>query len=194
MEDRTHFSATRLTPEQFRAVVVARGWTYKELAHRWGVSSVWVSNLARNPDRPSHYDDAILGLPPRRFLVRNERRRRAWVEALVLRARGERKAAGGFRYHGYLVPGAIVTAVDDLGSVAEAGMRGVVFQVADRGNREAYGVIFESGLWDWFEPEHIDKYLAETGLSDPGLKGSRPGSNAQLEADFKAGRFDFWPG
>lgn len=52
-----------LTPEEFKAEIGRRGWTYRALAERWGVSENWVSKLARNPERAMHWDDAVRGLP-----------------------------------------------------------------------------------------------------------------------------------
>jgi lambda repressor-like predicted transcriptional regulator len=53
----------RLTPDEFKAEVHRRGWTYRALAERWDVSENYVSKLARNADRSLHWDDAIRGLP-----------------------------------------------------------------------------------------------------------------------------------
>lgn len=52
-----------LTPDEFKAEIGRRGWTYRALAERWGVSENWVSKLARNPERAMHWDDAVRGLP-----------------------------------------------------------------------------------------------------------------------------------
>lgn len=57
--------ARRLTPDEFRMAVLLRGWTYRSLAERWNMSENWISKLARNPERPLHYDDALNGLPKR---------------------------------------------------------------------------------------------------------------------------------
>lgn len=55
----------RLSPDEFRAFVLLRGWNYRSLAVRWTCSENWISKIARNPDRPPHYDDAVRGLPRR---------------------------------------------------------------------------------------------------------------------------------
>jgi len=184
----------RLTPEHFKAVVIGKGWTYRELAARWGVTPVWVSNIARNAERPSHYDDAVLGLPVRRNLRRNEKRRMALVEAFVQKISGApRKATGAYRYHGHLVPGTVVAAAEDVGSIAESGMRGVVFQVREIKGGEDYGVIFETGLWDWFTAEYVDQYLVATGLVDSETSRYKFVSSDKLQGDFSAGAFHFWP-
>lgn len=183
----------RLSPEQFKAVVIGKGWTYRELATHWGITPVWLSNLGRNPDRPKHYDDAVMGLPSRGNLRRNEKRRQALVDAYVRKLAGKpRKATGAYRYHDQLVVGAIVTVSDDLGSMAEAGMRGIVFLARDRKNGEEYGVIFESGQWDWFTADYVDRYLVATGLVDELATGYKFASEERLNEDFKAGRFTFW--
>lgn len=54
---------TKLTPEEFKAEIGRRGWTYRALAERWEVSENWVSKTARNPERAMHWDDAVRGLP-----------------------------------------------------------------------------------------------------------------------------------
>lgn len=54
---------SRMSPDEFRAEVKRRGWTYRALAIRWDVSETWVSRTARTPDRPQHWDDAVRGLP-----------------------------------------------------------------------------------------------------------------------------------
>lgn len=60
MSDRTK---QRLTPDEFKAEVSRRGWTYRALAERWDVTENYVSKLARNPTRSLHWDDAVRGLP-----------------------------------------------------------------------------------------------------------------------------------
>jgi len=55
----------RITPEDFRVMVLLRGWSYRALADRWGHSENWISKIARNPKRLPHYDDAVRGLPQR---------------------------------------------------------------------------------------------------------------------------------
>ncbi|WP_181162410.1 hypothetical protein [Burkholderia contaminans] len=199
----------RLSPEQFKALVRLKGWQYKELAARWGISTVWVSNVARDPKRAAHYDDAVMGLPDRRRLARDLARRRK----LLADACGEQvpahvdvvapadsqadvdgiKPVGEYRYHGHLTVGVVVAASSDIGSMAELGTRGIVFQIVDTGIAEKYGVVFETGMWDWFLPLHVDNYLATIGLNDASSQGYQYRSEVQLQADFDAGRFDFWP-
>jgi hypothetical protein len=53
----------RLTPAEFKAEVGRKGWTYRALAQRWGVTESWMSKLAHKEDRPMHWDDAVRGLP-----------------------------------------------------------------------------------------------------------------------------------
>lgn len=60
MSDRTK---QRFSPDEFKAEVQRRGWTYRALAERWDVSENYVSKLARNADRTLHWDDAVRGLP-----------------------------------------------------------------------------------------------------------------------------------
>ncbi|WP_454727671.1 MULTISPECIES: hypothetical protein [Cupriavidus] len=190
----------RFTPEQFKALVRWKGWSYRELAARWGISAVWVSNVARNRARPAHYDDALRGLPHKRTMTRDARLLAQRLAALVagaaqaaaLRARA-RTRTGGYRYHGYLGVGDIVTAAEELGLVAEEGERGIVFQVIDTGKGERYGIVFERGLWDWFAPEHLDLAIAATGLTDARLAAEPPVDEVALAKRIAARALTFWP-
>lgn len=62
MSDRTK-QPQPLSPDEFKFEVNRRGWTYRALAERWGVTENYVSKLARNPERARHWDDAVRGLP-----------------------------------------------------------------------------------------------------------------------------------
>lgn len=192
-------TVARLTPEQFKALARYKGWKFKMLAERWGVTPEWVSEVSRNAERDLRYDDALIGLPNLNRLARDLKARGRQLEAAMakLAAKPERpvpaRVAPGYRYSGYLYPGAILTASADVGSMAEEGMRGVVFQVIDDGAGESYGVIFESGMWDWFKPEHVDVYLATSGLTSPAAEQYVYRDEMQLQDDFDAGVFEFWP-
>lgn len=59
----TDHSTQRITPASFKAEVGRRGWTYRSLAKRWGVTENYISKLARDPERSAHWDDAVRGLP-----------------------------------------------------------------------------------------------------------------------------------
>lgn len=190
---------SRLTPEQFKALAKYKGWKFRMLAERWGVTPEWVSQISRDPERDLRYDDALIGLPNLNRLARDMKARDRQLEAAMrkLGVKSERAAqrqlAPGYRYSGYLHLGAILTASADVGSMAEEGMRGVVFQVIDDGAGETYGVIFESGMWDWFKPEHVDVYLATSGLTSPGADQYSYQDESRLQDDFETGMFEFWP-
>lgn len=183
---------SRLTPHEFDAVLAAKGWLKKEVAQRWGVSPVWVSNISRDPNRPPHWDDAVLGLPNRRFLSRNEKRRRDLIDSLTTQASVQRNTTGGYRYHGHLSIGAIVAAVEDVGSIAEAGMRGIVFGIRETGKQEEYGVIFETGEFDWFSPEYIDRLIVSTGLADENTAKTKLVTEEAVKHHFDTNQFKFW--
>lgn len=189
----------RLTPEQFKALAKYKGWKFKMLAERWGVTPEWVSQISRDPLRDLRYDDALIGLPNLNRLSRDLKARNRQLDAAMskLDAKADKAApprlAPGYRYRGYLHLGAILTASADVGSMAEEGMRGVVFQVIDDGSGESYGVIFESGMWDWFKPEHVDVYLATSGLTSSAAEQYVYVDELKLQDDFEAGVFEFWP-
>lgn len=88
--------------------------------------------------------------------------------------------------------GAILTATQDIGEMAEEGGRAIVFAVIDTGIGERYGVIFESGDFDWFLPHHVDACLAGTGLDAAETVGYVYQGERVLIDDFNRGHFDFW--
>lgn len=55
----------RLTPAEFRAEVVRKGWTFVAIGRRWDMSANWLQKVAGNAQRPRYWDDAIRGLPDR---------------------------------------------------------------------------------------------------------------------------------
>lgn len=63
----THHASTaaeeRLSVQEFRALLKAKGWMFKEVAVRWQISAAWLSRLASNPERGTKWDDACRGLP-----------------------------------------------------------------------------------------------------------------------------------
>lgn len=158
----------RLSPEAFRAVTYEKGWNWTTLAERWGLTPVWVSELARNPDRPLHYDDAVLALPNRKFLAQETSRRRAQVKRLVLQyqQRKEKRPARAVVIDPY-APGIILTAERDVGSMLYEAERAVVIQPQGKGDQRRYLVLGENGNADWFRPEDMAHFFAETGLQDP---------------------------
>lgn len=185
----TPSDAPRLSPEEFDAVLASKGWTKKDVAARWGVTPVWVSNISRDKDRAPHWDDAVLGLPHHRFLSRNQKRRRNLAAAIASAAKQSSPSTGGFRYHCYLAIGSIVAATEDMGAHIEMGMRGIVFNVRSSAKQEEYGVIFESGEIDWFPPAYVDRLLVSTGLNDE--NATLPLSEDDALARFRSGLFDF---
>lgn len=55
----------RLTPQEFKELVVGKKWTYRALALRWLLSETRISQIARDAGRPLYYDDAVRSLPLR---------------------------------------------------------------------------------------------------------------------------------
>lgn len=184
----------RLTKEQFKAIIIGKGWTYRALAVCWGLSPVWVSNIARDPNRARHYDDAVMGLPAMNYLTRSLKRRQEIANAYLNKFNNKQRAStSALRYHDDLVVGAIITVMDDIGSIAEMGMRGCVFGVRTIKNTEEYGMIFENGQFDWFFPDYIDRYVAMTGLVDEKLTSYKYSSEVKLKAEYANRLFNFYP-
>lgn len=53
----------RLSPDEFKAEIQRKGWTYRDLATYWGVPANLIGQLARDGNRPLHWDDAVRSLP-----------------------------------------------------------------------------------------------------------------------------------
>lgn len=78
-----------LAAADIKALIRAKGWTFVDLAARWGVSVTWMSRLVNQPhSRPPMYDDAFRGLPQReqehvkrepRHIRKRKESQRAWT-------------------------------------------------------------------------------------------------------------------
>lgn len=172
----------RLSPEEFRAIAQGKGWSYVALAKRWEKSPEWISKIARNPSRPSQYDDAIRGLPS---LKSSPVRRR--------HAPAHQRRGSGFRYSGTLGLGDLVNVENTFGSMAEVGQRGLVLRVIEEPTRETYLVLFESGEMEIFDPDLFDQFLGFSGLSDRIAALYVFQDEATVARDFKSHRFNFRP-
>lgn len=181
----------RLTSEQFKAILIGKGWTYRALAAHWGITPVWLSNISRNSERPKHYDDAVMGLPGFANLNRSKQRRQQQANVYIQKTNGKRQPTGVYRHHGRVVTGSILAVFEDFGTCAQTGMRGIVFQVKATKIGEEYGVIFETGKWEWLDATLIDQFLVDTGLLAQEIIQYRFESETRLKEDFEAGVFLF---
>ncbi|MDM8356518.1 hypothetical protein [Pandoraea communis] len=212
----------RLSPDELRAVLSAKGWTHAALAAHWEVSAVYLSRIVNDAARAPHWEDAFAGLPDASGLeaAAIDRRRQAieCLDGYRGRKRGPKpKPSGvasqsareaervealaevdqptlsnGYRYRNYLVEGAVVTAMHDIGEAVAEGERGIVFGIEPVPLGERYGVVFESGYIEWYLPHDIDKLLAETGLVREGVASAHLMSEREVRTHFDAGFFVFW--
>ena len=176
-------------PGDFKAALYAKGWSLKALAERWGITPDGLLKVARDGNRPLHFDDAVRGL---RKIGPPIKPRRAWSAALAGDAALRPLPAPGLRYHGYFVVGAVVAVIKSVGSIAEEGMRGLVIEVIDEKTRELYRVLFETGEQELFGPNQVDEHLQDVGLVRDELRHFRYRSDADVAARFRAGQFQFW--
>lgn len=188
-----------LSPVGWKAVAYAKGWSLRELADYWGLTPEYVRRLAANPKRAAHWDDAVRGLPS---LGPARRLRQDWVEQAQVEAA---LAAGqpvpsrpakvpktpGFRYHDYMVVGAVVAVSKHLGEVADEGARGLVLEVIRSRTQEQYRVLFEGGDFETFEPDLVDEYLVTTGLEQASLAGYVWRGEEVARREFELGLFAF---
>lgn len=181
----------RLTSAQFKACIKGKRWKIKELAEYWQISHVWLSKLISDPERPPYYDGAVMDLPLKHELKRHLKRREQTANRYLGRFPEKQRKASGLRYQGILMVGTVISVIENLGSIAEEGMRGVVFQTKKAGNTEEYGVIFENGQYEWMPVDYIDKYICETGIEIKELKNYTFTSVISLIDDYKSGVFKF---
>lgn len=165
-------TAIQLSREAFREELRRRGWRMVDAARRWGITPEHFSRLLAKQDRGTHWNDALFGLPVLTRLQRLKMRKRSrnrnrvanseWVpkepdhEAL--------RSQPGYLFHGSLVPGAVVIAMEVIGVVAEEGDEGVVISVVDTGNGERYLIRFPNGDEEFAEVDVL-RCLCETGKS-----------------------------
>lgn len=121
-----------LSTKEVRALVQTKGWTFVDLAARWGISVTWMSRLVNQPStRPIMYDDAFRGLPQRE------------ATTVIRETRHIRKRKTGARPWTPLEMfplGRVFEATDSR--VVDEGTRWVV--CAAEGVKEAFSVTFRS--------------------------------------------------
>lgn len=182
----------RLSPEQFKAVLFGKGWGITDLAKRWGITAAWLHNIARNPNRASHYDDAVMGLPAKQNLGRSAKRRQAMANAYLAGAGANFRDAMS-QNRGYLVVGEILSVAEDFGSLAEQGSRCIIFAARRKGATSEFGVVFENGNHEWIDRGIADQYLASTGLVASEAATFKFTDDDSLKQAFARGEFDFRP-
>lgn len=161
------------------------------LAAHWGVSPVWLSNIASDPNRADKWNRALAKLP---HLRRREHRELSEERIANSKSKTETSAseshygpaepsqeptapaaAGapttlpsrGMRHHDYATPGSEFVATCDIG---EFGAEGDYFHIVatrsllDNGEIvEHYLIENEAGAQEWFGPQYLDEEFAQTG-------------------------------
>lgn len=181
--------ATRLTAEQFVAAFEGKGWTHVALAAHWRVHRTRIWQIARDPQRPPYFDDAVRGLPVVGAALAKKRPGRP--RGKVRKAPMLRAVPPGLRYQGFLVVGSVLEVERYIGEDAPDGARGVVLAVRADGDAEHYFVMFDTGAGWWISPDLVDRHLATTGLVRDELAGYRLTSEEGARGDWLAGRITF---
>ncbi|HMX99999.1 MAG TPA: hypothetical protein PKC44_09525 [Agitococcus sp.] len=55
----------RMSVDVFKAVITQKGWLMKDVAKRWNLGKVRMSQICADQERPLYYDDAVRALPNR---------------------------------------------------------------------------------------------------------------------------------
>lgn len=185
-----------VAPDIFRAILKERGWTITEFARGLGLTRTWVTRVIDDVSRSRSYTEALWALPDKKNVKRELAARQKLIERLKssVKKSGPLKSLSkpGFRYRVYLPVGAVVQASSAVGSIAEEGERGIVFDVKGTDFMDSYGIIFESGGFDYFNPDDIDAMVVSIGIERNDLLRYLYKSDIDLISDFNKGIFDFW--
>lgn len=55
----------RMSSQEFKGMLIGKGWQVNEVASRWGLKRVRMSQILADEDRPLYYDEALRALPVR---------------------------------------------------------------------------------------------------------------------------------
>lgn len=66
--DDPQLNIERMSVEVFKAVITEKGWLMKDVAQRWNLGKVRMSQICSDQQRPLYYDDAVRALPKREKL------------------------------------------------------------------------------------------------------------------------------
>jgi hypothetical protein len=91
--------------------------------------------------------------------------------------------------HPEITVGSLTVAKRSSG-VCDLGEVGVCYEVYRLGDRPGYSFIFERGGYDGFSPDDVKMFLDMTGLVASEMTSYRFRNVGQLDADYRAGRFD----
>jgi hypothetical protein len=183
-----------LSAREFVEAYARRGWTQQALATRWRLHRTRLWQIARDPQRPRYWDDAVLSLPRfGRSDARVARLRAQQVSTQRVSAEwpAPRLPTRGHRYRGYLVVGRLLEVLREIGEAAPEGARGLVLGVRQDGPEEQYFVFFETGEGWWFTPDDVDRWLVDLSQQVEELAGYRFTSAAQAALDWRLRRLRF---
>ncbi|MBP8020713.1 MAG: hypothetical protein KAY83_05130 [Agitococcus sp.] len=57
----------RMSCEEFKFVIKDKGWLMKNVAERWKLGTVRMSQICSDEERPLYYDDAVRALPRKKM-------------------------------------------------------------------------------------------------------------------------------
>ncbi len=207
-----------LSAHEMRSMILRKGWSFAELADRWGVTRARISQMiSEGAQRPSYLEDAVWGLPYRSVArFRDERRRSLAVDTArkfkpppPSRPRKKRAPAGAVVdmaawWEQTLKPGYVLTVKEDISESLLRGVRGVVlFRIGTSPDSMQLCVGYETGVVEWYPLAwfHSDQcWLHESGqtaeipqkvLTFQHPPAPQPQIDRQLEAMLRAGHVRF---
>lgn len=63
--DDEQINVERMSADEFKSMLILKGWKMKDLATRWQLNPVRITQLCKDTKRAIHYDDALRALPIR---------------------------------------------------------------------------------------------------------------------------------
>lgn len=150
-----------LSGSDIQRVILAKGWTIRDVARYWGVSRQRLYQVFKQDAPALLWVCAAQGLPEASpellVLAKNRTKEKPGHQRPSSRpASSQITQAAGFSV------GDILMASDYIGEIADEGEEGVITEIKRAGNHWSFLVRFDRGE-DWFPETLLNDYLAPTG-------------------------------
>ena len=149
-----------LSGSDIQRVILAKGWTIRDVARYWDVSRQRLYQVFRQDAPALLWDSAVRGLPEAspEALAHAEKRtkEKPGHSSTVKPATNSITQAAGYSV------GDILIAADYIGEMADEGEQGVIAEIKRAGNYWTFLVRFDRGE-DWFPETHLYDCMAPTG-------------------------------
>ena len=150
-----------LSGSDIQRVILAKGWTIRDVARYWGVSRQRLYQVFKQDAPALLWVCAAQGLPeasPELLALAKNRTK----EKPGHHRPGSKPASSQITKAAGFSVGDILMASDYIGEIADEGEEGVITEIKRAGNYWSFLVQFDRGE-DWFPETLLNDYLAPTG-------------------------------